>query len=259
MALTYLTFPKIKRYLGETSLIVESVDIDANTITITNNSLENATPIKFSTTSDLPSPLVADTTYYVLNATANTLQVAEYPNGTAITLTDEGSGVNEVWGAKNDTLLEDIENSVAYEIQQNTNGVDFETSSRTETLYNQTNEIFLTNYPVQSITSVTRTGGTAWDSDNYHLELGNVLVSEVGNFGDVVIVYSAGYDGLPTDLELVMLKKVALDYKRSKPGGDLLVITGESNPTGSITTVNLGNTEKEFQAVLNRYNVGNPL
>lgn len=58
-------------------------------------------PIYFklgSPANTLPSPLVAGTTYYVLNWTPNQFQVAATAGGAAIDLTDSGSGSeNEIW------------------------------------------------------------------------------------------------------------------------------------------------------------------
>lgn len=58
----------------------------------------NDDPVTFSTTGALPSPLVAGTTYYVINVStgANTFQVAETAGGSAINTTDAGSGAHTV-------------------------------------------------------------------------------------------------------------------------------------------------------------------
>jgi len=58
--------------------------------------ISDGTPVKFSSTTSLPSPLVAGTVYYIINlgggGSAATAQLASTANGSAINLTTTGSG-----------------------------------------------------------------------------------------------------------------------------------------------------------------------
>lgn len=65
-----------------------------NTITITAHGLSNGNLIHFESTGTLPSGLIADSDYFVVNSTTNTFQVATTRGGTPVTLSDVGSGVH---------------------------------------------------------------------------------------------------------------------------------------------------------------------
>ena len=72
-----------------------NIDATANTFTMTNignGQLPANTPITFTTTGALPSPLQVGTTFYVKISGANVIQFAAAPGGSAIDLTDTGSG-----------------------------------------------------------------------------------------------------------------------------------------------------------------------
>lgn len=56
--------------------------------------LPNGTPVVFSTTGALPTGLTAGTTYYVINASTDTFQVAATPLGAAIDTSGAGSGTH---------------------------------------------------------------------------------------------------------------------------------------------------------------------
>lgn len=58
----------------------------------------------FTTTGALPTGLVANTRYYVVNATANTFQLSTTINGTAINTTGTQSGTHTLFSANFDTL-----------------------------------------------------------------------------------------------------------------------------------------------------------
>lgn len=67
-----------------------------STLNATAHGLANGTAVVLSTTGALPAPLAVSTTYFIVNAAANTFQLAATLGGAAITLTNAGSGTNAV-------------------------------------------------------------------------------------------------------------------------------------------------------------------
>jgi hypothetical protein len=83
------------------SRAVTSVDTGTEYLTASTTTLSNGTPVKFTSTSSLPSPLVAGTVYYVINkdgAGAGTLQVSTTVGGAAVNLTTTGAGTITLYG-----------------------------------------------------------------------------------------------------------------------------------------------------------------
>ena len=77
------------------SQTVSSVNTATEYITLSSTTPANGTPVKFSSTLTLPSPLVAGTVYYIINkdgAGAGTAQLSATNGGAAINLTTTGSG-----------------------------------------------------------------------------------------------------------------------------------------------------------------------
>lgn len=58
------------------------------------NPFQNGYPVAVRSSDTLPAPLDANTTYYVVNRTFTTLQLALTPGGAAINLTDDGVGLH---------------------------------------------------------------------------------------------------------------------------------------------------------------------
>lgn len=91
------------------------VDSISSTVTITNaapgvvtwtaHGLAAGRQVMFSTTGTLPSPLVANTAYYVKNPAANTFELALTSGGASITTTTAGSGVHT---ARIPTYIDDV-------------------------------------------------------------------------------------------------------------------------------------------------------
>jgi len=72
-------------------------DSDTDTVILTSHGFQDGEAVKFSeTTGELPAELVAGTTYYVVNKTANTFQIAETVGGSAIDFTDDGTTVTKI-------------------------------------------------------------------------------------------------------------------------------------------------------------------
>ena len=71
--------------------LVTAVDIAAETITIPGHNRIANQPVYFISAGSIMTPIVVGTQYFVLNPTANTIQVSATPGGAAINLTGAGS------------------------------------------------------------------------------------------------------------------------------------------------------------------------
>ena len=85
----------------------------ADTLTKNSHGLANATPVMIMSSGAIPTPLVADTVYYVVSTATNTFQLAAVSGGTAIDLTSDGTGTIEVYtgaasGANPVNVFEDV-------------------------------------------------------------------------------------------------------------------------------------------------------
>lgn len=85
------TYPGLLTALTSTSAVTITI-ASPGVITWANHGLSNAWPIRFSTTGALPTGLSAGVTYYIVQAMANTFQVASTPGGSAINTTGTQSG-----------------------------------------------------------------------------------------------------------------------------------------------------------------------
>lgn len=79
-------------YKASTPFSTSDVDTTNDTIQFINHGYVTGTPIVFSTTGTLPSPLVVGTTYYAINNDNNHVKVSATLGGSAIDLTTTGSG-----------------------------------------------------------------------------------------------------------------------------------------------------------------------
>ena len=75
-----------------TTKTITAVNTGTETFTSNAHGYANGTPVQVSATTTLPAPLVAATTYYVINAAANTYQLSLTETGSAIDITTAGSG-----------------------------------------------------------------------------------------------------------------------------------------------------------------------
>lgn len=73
-----------------------TVDAGTDTLTATGHNFTNGTQVKVSSTTTLPAPLVAGTTYYVINTATNTLKLSATSGGSAIDITSTGTGTHTV-------------------------------------------------------------------------------------------------------------------------------------------------------------------
>lgn len=69
-----------------------TADDGADTLTKSSHGLYDGTQVEISSTGSVPSGLSTSTTYYVISATTDTIQLAATYGGAAIDLTDAGSG-----------------------------------------------------------------------------------------------------------------------------------------------------------------------
>ena len=69
-------------------------DYTWNGFTATSHPFEDGLRVQLTTTNTLPAGLSLATDYYVINATSNTFQVSEVKDGTAVTLTYDGTGTH---------------------------------------------------------------------------------------------------------------------------------------------------------------------
>ncbi len=75
--------------------VIYTADAGADTLTASNHGVVNGTIVTVSNVAGaVPTGLTAGTTYFVINATANTFQLASVLNGPAIDITNTGSGIN---------------------------------------------------------------------------------------------------------------------------------------------------------------------
>ena len=87
-----------------TTKTISAVNTGTETFTSNTHGYANGTPVQVSATTTLPAPLVAATTYYVINAAANTYQLSLTATGSAIDITTAGSGTittNQVYSVGN--------------------------------------------------------------------------------------------------------------------------------------------------------------
>lgn len=73
-----------------------TVDAGTDVFTAASHNLQDDDPVNVSSTTTLPDPLADSTTYWVINATDDTFQLATSAGGSAVDLTDTGSGTHTV-------------------------------------------------------------------------------------------------------------------------------------------------------------------
>lgn len=80
-----------------------TADAGTDALTATAHGLSDGDQVHVSSTTTLPDPLAADTDYFVISATTNTFQLATTSGGSAIDLTDAGTGTHTVTQNPDDT------------------------------------------------------------------------------------------------------------------------------------------------------------
>lgn len=80
--------------LTNTTVGTFTVSASTNTIELVSHGLSNGDDVVFSTSDTLPDPLAVDTQYFVINKTDDDFQVATSAGGSAIDITDTGTGTH---------------------------------------------------------------------------------------------------------------------------------------------------------------------
>lgn len=88
-----ITLDETKAYVAYLNLTTQTFTADAGTdvITATAHGLLAGETIRFKGT-DLPAGITQSTLYYIISPTANTFQISATPGGSAVNITDAGSG-----------------------------------------------------------------------------------------------------------------------------------------------------------------------
>lgn len=80
-----------------TALGTFTVNTVTDELTIAGHGRSNGERVHVATTTTLPSPLTANTKYFVINATTDTLQLSTTAGGSAVNLTTSGSGTHSLY------------------------------------------------------------------------------------------------------------------------------------------------------------------
>lgn len=80
---------------------VESVETGADTLTMTAHSYSDGQLVRLATTGTLPAGLAVDTDHYVVGSTTDTIQLSTSHGGSAINITDTGTGTHTVYRPQN--------------------------------------------------------------------------------------------------------------------------------------------------------------
>ncbi|MBW1666718.1 MAG: phage head-tail connector protein [Deltaproteobacteria bacterium] len=122
-------------------------------------------------------------------------------------------------------------------------------------------KLFPDQFPINSVASIHDDTDWTWgsdtliDSDDYRIVDGAYIQCKSDTFTDdvqnVKVVYNAGYDSIPEDLEQAAIMQVAWLYKKGK-GGGLLGVSSKSLMDGSISFTNK-DLLPEVRLVLERY------
>ena len=97
------------------SQTVSAVDTATEYITFS-TAIATGTPVKFTSTTSLPAPLVSGTVYYIVNPVAATAQLALTVGGAAINLTTAGSGTITIYTPATFTTISTLTNATAIQI-----------------------------------------------------------------------------------------------------------------------------------------------
>lgn len=78
------------------TFLPSAVDFTVNTITLIDHDYEDNDAVLFTTTDELPSPLVKNTIYYIVNSTDDTIQLSNSIGGIPINITLIGTGQHTI-------------------------------------------------------------------------------------------------------------------------------------------------------------------
>jgi hypothetical protein len=83
--------------IGSAVKTVSAIDTGTDTFTSTGHGMSNGDLVKFHATTTLPAPIVANNSFYVINATTDEFQISESSGGSAVNITSAGSGTIYVY------------------------------------------------------------------------------------------------------------------------------------------------------------------
>lgn len=240
------------------------VDTGTNVINVTNNGLNNGDTVQFSTSGTLPSPLIAGTVYYVVNASNTDFQVSLTSGGAAVDLTTQGTGTHTLtvrtqvsgygWIDYSGTYLQPSVNVKLRSCEAN-NNVYFTTFEGIKKLDLVTNPIVAAGVPKgldgYAILAAGTTGFMEDDTQvgyqvvwgykdaNKNLLLGapSQVITVANNSGstrDVVINFTVPSD-ITTNYFYQVYRTGFSASANDSPSGDLRLVY-EANPTGTDIT-----------------------
>jgi hypothetical protein len=111
----YVTPNGLNVTIAINSQTVSAVDTATEYITFSTAIAAN-TPVKFTSTTSLPAPLVSGTVYYIVSPVAATAQLATTVGGAAINLTTAGSGTITIYTPATFTSISTLTNATAIQI-----------------------------------------------------------------------------------------------------------------------------------------------
>ena len=154
-----------------------------------------------------------------------------------------------------------------------TSFVDFYSSAKTETfdiLDSQTTEIFLTESPLNSVTSVrerksiTETYTTLTNNEEYYIDNEHDRISRIDGdispkafakgFASISVVYTAGYSSTPQDLRLALYDLVNYYLKEEYKGRKSLAGAAIQNETATSIRDDIGFPD-HIKRILDMYRV----
>ncbi|RLC82299.1 MAG: hypothetical protein DRJ03_19235 [Chloroflexi bacterium] len=271
--MAYATTAQLKSYLGikDSDTFTASAATDILALTDTAISWTTGAEVIVSTTDTLPDPLAADTIYYVIYSSALACQLAttkaNADAGTAINLTDAGTGTHTIQKAVNDdTLLGQLLDRATSAIESYTGWI-FEAASDTRYFDSDAVEdsVLWVGGDLVSITTLTNgdDDGTEISSDDYRLLPRNdgppyhaiqmlsdtTTTWEFDVDGEVSILGSWGYSASPPDDIVHACIRLAAYFYRQK---DAQVFDVTAIPDAGVIQIPQG-IPADVRLILSRY------
>jgi len=158
-----------------------AVTIGDDTIDVTND-IATCTEIQFSSTGELPAPLVTGKIYYAINASAVLIKVAETPvlaaAGTAIDLTDVGSGTHtlDIGSGSSETERQEVIDRAELLIEKITRDYFYTKSFEVYRDGNGKDKLFLKFIPHVLSVSEIKISGIVLGTDWYTFDINSVYL-----------------------------------------------------------------------------------
>lgn len=165
------------------------VDISTEKITVTNN-IVTCTELKFSSTGEVPAPLVTGIVYYAIRVDATHIKVASTPvlaaAGTAIDLTDVGSGTHtlDIGSGSSETERQEIIDRVEQLIEKITRDYFYTKAFAVYRDGNGKDKLFLKFIPHILSVSEIKLSGIVLGTDWYTFDINSVYLDPEASTGD---------------------------------------------------------------------------